>query len=83
MLSKLKNTYIEIDLKQVQDAIQELNEQIEVEKDVASNLETMKAIARQDDKIWSKKLSIKFLCNPIEIKGNGGKQIKTYDSVFF
>ena len=43
----------------------------EVEKDLKSNIEAMKAIAEHEKKGVARKLEIKFLSTPIEIKGDG------------
>ena len=43
----------------------------EVEKDLRNNIEAMKAIAEPEKKGVARKLEIKFLSTPVEIKGNG------------
>jgi ferredoxin--NADP+ reductase len=42
----------------------------EVEKDLKNNLEAMRLIAEHSKKGVERRLEIKFLCSPIEIKGN-------------
>jgi ferredoxin--NADP+ reductase len=70
-LSKLENTDVFIDLKQIEEAIKHIEEKDEVEKDLRSKVEAIKAIAGQKKKGVARKLEIKFLSTPIEIKGNG------------
>ncbi len=70
-LPKLENTDVYIDSKQIKEAIKHIEEMDEVEKDVKSNIEVMKAIAEHEKKGAARKLEIKFLSTPIEIKGNG------------
>ena len=70
-LPKLQNTDVYIDSKQIEEAIKHLEEMAEVEKDLKSNIEAMKAIAEHEKKGVARKLEIKFLSTPIEIKGNG------------
>ncbi len=70
-LPKLENTDVFIDPKQVGEAIKHIEEMDEVEKDLRNNIEAMKAIAENDKKGVARKLEIKFLSTPIEIKGNG------------
>jgi len=43
----------------------------EVEKDLRNNIEAMKVIAEHEKKGVARKLEIKFLSTPIEIKGDG------------
>ena len=43
----------------------------EVEKDLKNNIEAMKTIAEHEKKDVPRKLEIKFLSTPVEIKGNG------------
>jgi ferredoxin--NADP+ reductase len=70
-LPKLENTDVYIDSKQIEDAIKHIEEMDEVEKDLRSNIEAMKAIAEHEKKGVARKLEIKFLSTPIEIKGKG------------
>jgi ferredoxin--NADP+ reductase len=69
-LPKLKNTDVYIDEKQIEDAIERANIGGEIEKDLKNNLEAMKLIAEHSKKEVDRKLEIKFLSAPIEIKGN-------------
>jgi ferredoxin--NADP+ reductase len=68
-LPKLENTDVYIDLKQIEEAIKHIEEMDEVEKDLRSNIEAMQAIAEHEKKGVARKLEIKFLSTPIEIKG--------------
>jgi ferredoxin--NADP+ reductase len=70
-LPKLENTDVYIDSKQIEEAIKRIEGMDEVEKDLRSNIEAMKAIAEHEKKGVARKLEIKFLSIPIEIKGNG------------
>jgi ferredoxin--NADP+ reductase len=70
-LPKLENTDVYIDSKQIEEAIKHIEEMDEVEKDLRNNIEAMKAIAEHEKKGVARKLEIKFLSTPIEIKGNG------------
>ena len=70
-LPKLKITDVYIDSKQIEEAIKHIEEMDEVEKDLRNNIEAMKAIAEHEKKGVARKLEIKFLSTPIEIKGNG------------
>ena len=70
-LPKLENTDVYIDSNQIEEAIKHIEEMDEVEKDLRNNIEAMKAIAEQAKKGAARKLEIKFLSSPIEIKGNG------------
>jgi len=70
-LPKLENTDVYIDSKQIAEAIKHIEMMDEVEKDLRNNIEAMKAIAEHNKKGVARKLEIKFLSNPIEIKGNG------------
>ena len=93
-LPKLENTDVYIDEKQINEAIERANIGGEIEKDLKNNLEAMKLIAEHSKKGVSRKLEIKFLSTPIEIKGNkkveevvftinkveGGKVIPTKES---
>jgi len=70
-LPKLKNTDVYIDLQQVNSAINRYLEFSEIEKDLKNNLDTMKLIAEHTKKGVNRKLEIKFLLSPLEIKGKG------------
>ena len=70
-LPKLENTDVFIDPKQIEEAIKHIEEMEEVEKDLKNNIEAMKIIAEHEKKGVPRKLEIKFLSTPIEIKGNG------------
>jgi ferredoxin--NADP+ reductase len=70
-LPKLKNTDVYIDLQQVNSAINRYSEFGEIEKDLRNNLDTMKLIAEHTKKGVNRKLEIKFLLSPLEIKGKG------------
>ena len=70
-LPKLENTDVFIDSKQIDDAMKRTLNMSEVEKDIKNNIEAMKAIAINAKKDVARKLEIKFLLTPIEIKGNG------------
>jgi ferredoxin/flavodoxin---NADP+ reductase len=93
-LPKLENIDVYIDENQVKHATERANIGGEIEKDLKHNLEAMKLIAEHSKKGVSRKLEIKFLSTPIEIKGNkkveeveftinkveGGKVIPTKES---
>ena len=70
-LPKLENTDVFIDPKQIEETIKHIEEMDDVEKDLKNNIEAMKAIAEHDKKGVPRKLEIKFLSTPVEIKGNG------------
>jgi len=69
-LQKLKNTDVYIDLQQVNSATSRISEIVETEKDKKNNIEAMKIIANLPKKGVKRKLEIKFLASPLEIKGN-------------
>jgi len=69
-LTKLENTDVFFDLKQIEEATQQVEKMEEAEKDLKNNLEVMRAIAEYDKKGAPRKLEIKFLSGPVEIKGN-------------
>jgi len=69
-LPKLENTDVYIDEKQVAEATERANIGGEIEKDLKHNLEAMKLIAEHPKKEVNRKLEIKFLSAPVEIKGN-------------
>jgi len=70
-LPKLENTNVSIDSKQIEDAIKRIIKLDEIEKDLKNNIEAMRLIAEQQKKAVARKLEIKFLSAPIEIKGDG------------
>ena len=70
-LPKLENTDVFIDSKQIEDAIKRISELDEIEKDLKNNIEAMRLIAEQQKKEVARKLEIKFLSAPVEIKGDG------------
>ncbi len=70
-LPKLENTDVFIDSNQIEEAIKHIEEMEEVEKDLKNNIEAMRAIAEHEKKGVPRRLEIKFLSTPIEIKGNG------------
>ena len=70
-LPKLENTDVFIDPNQIEEAIKHIEEMEEVEKDLKNNIEAMKTIAEHEKKGVPRKLELKFLSTPLEIKGNG------------
>ena len=70
-LPKLENTDVYIDAEQINQAASRIEQLGEVEKDLKNNLEAMRLIAEHDKKGVDRKLEIKFLANPKEIKGSG------------
>jgi ferredoxin--NADP+ reductase len=70
-LPKLENTDVFIDPNQIEEAIKHIEEMEEVEKDLKNNIEAMKTIAEHEKKGVPRKLEVKFLSTPLEIKGNG------------
>jgi ferredoxin--NADP+ reductase len=70
-LPKLENTDVYIDADQIYQASLRVDQMGEVEKDLKNNLEAMRQIAEHDKKGVQRKLEIKFLAAPKEIKGNG------------
>jgi ferredoxin--NADP+ reductase len=70
-LSRLKNTDVYIDANQISQAASRINQMGAVEKDLRNNLEAMRLIAEGDKKGVDRKLEIKFLASPKEIKGSG------------
>jgi ferredoxin--NADP+ reductase len=68
-LPKLENTDVYIDADQINQAASRIEQLGEVEKDLRNNLEAMRLIAVHDKKGVERKLEIKFLSAPIEIKG--------------
>ena len=70
-LPKLENTDVYIDADQINQAASRIEQMGEVEKDLKNNLEAMRLIAGHDKKGVDRKLEIKFLATPKEIKGSG------------
>ena len=70
-LPKLENTDVYIDADQISEAFLRVDQIGDVEKDLRNNLEAMRLIAQHDKKGVERKLEIKFLAAPKEIKGNG------------
>ena len=68
-LSKLENTDVYIDTEQINQAAYRIEQLGEVEKDLRNNLEAMRLIAEHGKKGDERKLEIRFLSAPIEIKG--------------
>ena len=69
-LPKLENTDVYIDKVQIKEANLRIDKMGEVEKDLKNNLEAMKLIESHMKKGVERRLEIKFLSTPIEIKGN-------------
>ena len=69
-LPKLENTNVYIDANQINQAASRIEQMGEVEKDLKNNLEALRSIAESDKKDVDRKLEIKFLANPKEIKGS-------------
>ena len=69
-LSKLENTEVFFDSKQIDEAIKQIEDMDCVEKDLKNNIEAMQIIAENKKKSLARKLKIKFLSTPLEIKGN-------------
>jgi ferredoxin--NADP+ reductase len=70
-LSKLQNTDVYIDISEIQKAQLRVEAAGQVEKELKNNLEIMRLIAQQEKKGVARKLEIKFLSSPLEIKGDG------------
>jgi len=70
-LPKLEHTDVFIDQQQIDQASDRVSERGEVEKDLINNLEAMRTISEHEKKGVERKLEIKFLSAPIEIKGGG------------
>ena len=69
-LPKLAHTDVYIDKTQINEANLRVEQMGEVEKDLKNNLEAMRLIAEHSKKGMERKLEIKFLAAPIEIKGS-------------
>jgi ferredoxin/flavodoxin---NADP+ reductase len=70
-LPKLENTDVYIDSDQINQAVTRVDQMGEVEKDLRNNLEAMRLIAEHSKRGVDRKLNIKFLAAPKEIKGSG------------
>jgi ferredoxin/flavodoxin---NADP+ reductase len=70
-LPKLEKTDVYIDLNEIEKAQVRVEAAGEVEKELRNNLEAMRLIAEHEKKGVARKLEIKFLATPLEIKGNG------------
>jgi ferredoxin--NADP+ reductase len=70
-LPKLEHTDVYIDLTEIEKAQVRAEASGEVEKELRNNLEAMRLIAEHEKKGVERKLEIKFLATPVEIKGNG------------
>jgi ferredoxin--NADP+ reductase len=68
-LPKLEHTDVYIDQAQIDQANLRVEQMGEVEKDLKNNLEAMRLIAEHSKKGVERKLEIRFLATPIEIKG--------------
>ena len=68
-LLKLENIDVFIDSKQIKDAIKDIEDMYEVEKDLKNKIDIMKNIAENIKKSGTKKLQLNFLLTPLEIKG--------------
>ena len=77
-LPKLKHTDVYIDADQIRSANLRVEQMGEVEKDLKNNLEAMRLIAEHSKKNFERKLEIKFLSTPLEIKGD-----KKVDEIVF
>jgi len=69
-LPKLEYTDVYIDQTQINEANLRVEQMGEVEKDLKNNLEAMRLITEHSKKGVERKLEIKFLAAPIEIKGS-------------
>jgi len=69
-LPKLVHTDVYIDQVQINEANLRVEQMGEVEKDLKNNLEAMRLMAEHSKKGVERKLEIKFLAAPIEIKGS-------------
>ena len=69
-LPKLENTDVYIDLNEIEKAQVRVEATGKVEKELRNNLEAMRLIAENEKKGVARKLEIKFLATPLEIKGN-------------
>jgi ferredoxin--NADP+ reductase len=70
-LPKLEHTDVYIDLNEIEKSQARAEASGELEKELRNNLEAMRLIAEHEKKGVERKLEIKFLATPLEIKGNG------------
>ena len=70
-LPKLHETDVFIKSEQIDDAITRVGSRMESEKDLRSNLEAMRDIARVEHRGNERKLSLAFLLTPLEVLGSG------------
>ena len=70
-LLKLENTDVYIDADQINQAASRIEQMGEVERDLRNNLDAMRLIAEGHRKRVDRKLEIRFLASPKEIKGIG------------
>jgi ferredoxin--NADP+ reductase len=70
-LPKLEHTDVYIDLNEIEKAQARAEASGGVDKELRNNLEAMRLIAEHEKKGVARKLEIKFLATPLEIKGNG------------
>lgn len=70
-LPKLEETDVFIKLDQIDQAIARVGKRIEQEKDLRSNLEAMREIAKAQHRGNERRLSLAFLLTPLEILGEG------------
>jgi ferredoxin--NADP+ reductase len=70
-LTKLENTDVYIDQKEIKLASLRIEKLGEVEKDLKSNLEAMRFIAEHQKKDVGRSLEVKFLAAPMQICGDG------------
>ena len=68
-LPKLEHTNVEIEKKDIEDALARVG--AEIEKDTKSNLDAMLLIAEREATNHERTLKFQFLATPVEIKGNG------------
>ena len=69
-LPKLEHIAVYIPQDQINEASLRVEQMGEVEKDLKNNLEAMRLIAEHSKKGVERKLEVKFLVAPIEVKGN-------------
>ena len=68
-LSKLANTIVSVDEIQIQKALDRVGATSDIEKNLRNNLEVMRLLNAKSKNTAKKKLKIKFLATPVEIKG--------------
>ena len=69
-LSKLKSTDIYINEVEISEAYARVKQVFNADKDLKNNLETMQLLAKERRNNSDRKLEIKFLLSPLEIKGS-------------